>query len=62
MDRDTAWLGGEGGSERVSETLAGEKATGISHLIWDLWTVPSHDGVRLHGVSEAVIMTPAITR
>ena len=27
-----------------------------------LWTVPSQDGVRLHGVSEAVIMTPAIER
>ena len=29
MDRDTAWLGGEGGNERVSEALAGEKATGM---------------------------------
>ena len=27
-----ALLGGGGGSERVSEALAGEKAAGISHL------------------------------
>ena len=27
-----------------------------------LWTVPSQDGMRLHGVSEAVILTPAIKR
>ena len=31
MDQETllAWLGGGGGSERVSEALAGEKAAGI---------------------------------
>ena len=54
-------LGGGGGSERVSEALTGEKAADISHLR-GLWTVPSQDGMRLHGVSEAVIMTPAIKR
>ena len=30
--RHTAWLGGGGGSERVCEALAGEKAAGMSHL------------------------------
>ena len=36
LDRDTLlgcqWLEGEGGSERVREALAGEKAAGISHI------------------------------
>ena len=37
----TAWLGGEGGSERVSQSLAGEKQlAGICMLRPGLWTVP----------------------
>ena len=39
--RHTAWLGGEGGSERVSQSLAGEKQlAGICMLRPGLWTVP----------------------